>query len=53
MTKQHFIWFANYIRQSATSDAEREAMIKMVVEAGHKFNSHFDAVRFRNAVEKN
>lgn len=49
MTKQHFIWFANYIRTAPLSDADKQKLATMAIAAGARFNPRFNIGQFLKA----
>lgn len=49
MTKQHFIWFANYIRTAPLSTQDKHKLATMAIAAGTNFNPQFNAARFLTA----
>jgi hypothetical protein len=49
MTKQHFIWFANYIRTAPLTPDHKRQLATMVIAAGANFNGQFSPQRFLEA----
>jgi hypothetical protein len=49
MTKQHFIWMANYIRTAPVSDTDKHMLAAMAIAAGTNFNGKFRTDTFLKA----
>ena len=49
MTKEHFEWFAEYIREAPVSEHEKTLLARMVVAAATNFNQKFRTDVFMDA----